>query len=1279
MNGKEVDFISNQINTISSSLATPQFTCNGYYDKDNQRLFHIIDNNLWWGSGTLEGNLFVDSDPTVADKMFSEMLIAPNDTMYCSTGEYRVFYLCKKLTDAGSKWNYDSVKYTLSYNTVVPGNSYLSSETELLTLEYGINNGRNVVAAASLSGFIPGTQTRRLYLVYYREINATSYIKFFNINYSDANGATIDGPYNVATTTSRTYEPCEVEVSSDFSKIAFTRPKYQWDAGGNNTNDLTIVHLNPSTGYLNTSLGTNGYTYVDLGPANSLNDHYIGLEFSPDNNIIYVTCQGTGLYQYNIGSNTSFYINGTGIIGSSQLEYARDGFIYGVASNGQMYTIEPEYGTFATSSLNITSSGVINNAIFNNASIPVYTLPRQIDGFEYGELFGDETECCVYNHESVIVNPISGVSEDGDNIVITGSNVIWNTSSNPFNQTTDIYMKGNLIIQPNAKLTITDLTLHFKENQKVQLNQNAAGGFKGAYLYLNNSKLTAFEVCDETTIWLGVEANGAGSSYVQIPFSNTKQPQVEMRNGSVIEYAEAGINAQNGSFVRSYSGCSFKDNIVDVHINNFSPQNYSQFYETAFYTTQVLYDQKNVAPTIHAHIWTAPGVQFKGCSFRNDATSIPSLSARGSGILSDYSQISVQNNNSVRGEFENLWYGIKANGGAAAILTECDFSENLGGAWFVNNNSLSVTKCDFNVGNTSYYSSTYFETYGLYLESCTGYQIEENVFHDGLLGMVVFNSGYANNRIYKNDFYNINLDTYSSAVVAIGYNAVNRDIINGLQFICNDFNFTIYAIAILGGEINTINGSVNIPISNICKYQGYDVTNLLHVSSDNTFWLHGLSGEHDFSLNTTTQMGCYRYNGAYDNLLDRDANINSFNGTEVSRHYYGTFTTREQECPSNLNSGLLLLSGFSGIGELNDEEVIINSEIEELTENINETALLIAAQTATQNNVSSVHSMLMSASPYLSDTVLSVYLNNANVSEYSRAAVMVANSPLPASVKSEIDDSELSDELKEYINQFQDGVNLLEQKYLRLESIQGAKQQLYDNLSLAAIRLDTTEYFNQVIELLELSNDTHAKECLANIYVYKNEYDRALVIYESLMQIAETKNNTVLFNSSKIQKISTEILMNPENFERIITDNSDYLEDLASDYETKEGGAARAILASAGLMEISPITILPSEISNKSMQIVQPQKTQAPSSTSLKSLFRIYPNPANDQLAIEFVNPQEGNCTFNVYSLKGELLQTVNSSQQLGFITIPVSQLAPGTYIIECPQLKSKTSFVISR
>lgn len=82
---------------------------------------------------------------------------------------------------------------------------------------------------------------------------------------------------------------------------------------------------------------------------------------------------------------------------------------------------------------------------------------------------------------------------------------------------------------------------------------------------------------------------------------------------------------------------------------------------------------------------------------------------------------------------------------------------------------------------------------------------------------------------------------------------------------------------------------------------------------------------------------------------------------------------------------------------------------------------------------------------------------------------------------------------------------------------------------------------------------------------------------------------------------------------------------------------------------------------------------------TFNSNWLISPNPANDQLSIEFVNPQEGNCTFNIYSLKGELLQTVNTSQQLGFVSISVANLASGSYIIECPQLKSRTGFVIAR
>jgi len=764
LNGKEVDFVNNQVNSTDASLSTPKYVSNGYYNRNHDLLFHIIDNNLWWGNGTWAGPLFEDVDPIEwPDDIYPEIIVVPRDTLYCEEGSFYTFYALRQYAqDTNLRYECPMVYYTLNSNIISPtehGGTYTAAHQEYLLDSLPCLSAIMGIAATD---FLPGTNTRRLYLVTFNEDTYMSQIVFFNVSPN-----AITGPYTVSSVYGQNnpFEPCEVEISKDNSKLVFTRNKAFGYVGYSNTNDVTIVHLHPSSGYRNTSLGTNGYTYVDLGPTNSRYDHYVGVEFSANLADLYVTQAGVGLHRYNFGTQIGTQISGTDSIANSQLEMGRDGYIYGMNGNGQLYKISSS-GVFSTSGYNIGTSGVINNKIYDclGCTTPprqVYTIPEQIDGYDYDSLWGNAEICCYPWNESKFLTPMTGVSENGDDIVITGSNVVWNTSLNPFNQSTDIYMKGNLIIQPGAKLTITGLTLHFKENQKVQLNQNAAGNFKGAYLYLNNSKLTAFEVCDETSMWLGVEANGAGSSYVQIPFSNTKQPQVEMRNGSVIEYAEAGINAQNGSFVRSYSGCSFKDNIVDVHITNFSPQNYSQFYETAFYTTQVLYDQKNVAPTIHAHIWTAQGVQFKGCSFRNDATSIPSLSARGSGILSDYSHISVKNNNSVRGEFENLWYGIKANGGASAILTECDFGENLGGAWFINNNALSVTKCDFNVGNTSYYSTTYFETYGLYIESCTGYQIEENVFHDGLLGMVVFNSGYANNRIYKNDFYNINLDTYS--------------------------------------------------------------------------------------------------------------------------------------------------------------------------------------------------------------------------------------------------------------------------------------------------------------------------------------------------------------------------------------------------------------------------------------------------------------------------------------------------------------------------------------
>jgi hypothetical protein len=97
LNGKEVDFMSQQVNNTSASLSTPKYVSNGYYDRDDNLLFHIIDNNLWWGSGTYAGPLFEDIDPvSYPDRMFPEIVVVPTDTLFCEDGEFYAFYCAER-------------------------------------------------------------------------------------------------------------------------------------------------------------------------------------------------------------------------------------------------------------------------------------------------------------------------------------------------------------------------------------------------------------------------------------------------------------------------------------------------------------------------------------------------------------------------------------------------------------------------------------------------------------------------------------------------------------------------------------------------------------------------------------------------------------------------------------------------------------------------------------------------------------------------------------------------------------------------------------------------------------------------------------------------------------------------------------------------------------------------------------------------------------------------------------------------------------------------------
>ncbi|MDD3860817.1 MAG: T9SS type A sorting domain-containing protein, partial [Bacteroidales bacterium] len=201
--------------------------------------------------------------------------------------------------------------------------------------------------------------------------------------------------------------------------------------------------------------------------------------------------------------------------------------------------------------------------------------------------------------------------------------------------------------------------------------------------------------------------------------------------------------------------------------------------------------------------------------------------------------------------------------------------------------------------------------------------------------------------------------------------------------------------------------------------------------------------------------------------------------------------------------------------------------------------------------------------------------------------------------------------------------------------------------------------------------------------IKKGMFEKALTVLSEMEQIALSSENTSKLNDIKLNTIKIDILqnINTEPIVDIVKKYEEFLTELASDYNTKEGGVARAILESAGLMENFPIVFLPNpegEISTKSA-FIEPQEEDRPIvNYELESLFKLYPNPANDYLSVEFINPN-GNCTFNIYSIKGELLKTISSNQQIGFISIDISNLSPGNYIINCPELQSKINFVVAR
>lgn len=507
----------------------------------------------------------------------------------------------------------------------------------------------------------------------------------------------------------------------------------------------------------------------------------------------------------------------------------------------------------------------------------MYMLPDQIDGMDYSAYFVANLACCINSSvfEADRYCAASGTWQPGSNPLVSGS------SSN-------IYIKEELRIPADANVTINNMTLHFAPGARLVI-ENGTGGQQGGILTLNNTKLTVDERCSNEELWLGVEVWG-NTADLQGSLGNSSQGRLFLQNASLIEHAWIGVlvgkriateisqgdcpplitvqpfsfdQARDGGIVRS-TGSSFFGNQRGVwfqpYLASNGANNLSQFSTTDFSWDGPLrgaYSLQN-----HAYLNQVKGIFFKGCSFRNVTPSAFTYTQLGTGIYSFKAQFYVQPYcpvlvpqctvcpNEVRSSFENLRFGVRTynTGSLTFNVNRSDFDNCEYGIYAYQTRDSRIANNTFAVRQESY------QTAGIAMYRTPTFTIEENDIlgignpaNTNSFGIVINNSGTADNDIYLNRISNLHIGGQSELENAVEITSTNQPggsfNMSGLNWTCNDFDSGIEL-----ADLTVVNGRIDY-------FQGHAIghsslTEATLGSARNKFSLHGEapSLEHDIMV-----------------------------------------------------------------------------------------------------------------------------------------------------------------------------------------------------------------------------------------------------------------------------------------------------------------------------------------------------------------------------------------------------------------------------------------------
>lgn len=789
---------------------------------------------------------------------------------------------------------------------------------------------------------------------------------------------------------------------------------------------------------------------------------------------------------------------------------------------------------------------------------------------------------------------------------ITSENETWSNSSYKIAQ--------NIVVKPGAKLIMDGITLRVNPINQIIVEQ-------GGYLEVKNSTLTNDITTCYNESWKGIKVLGT-ANYDQIPSIGGDQGCVIIDANSIISKAEIGIHSRQGGIVKIRGNSQFKDNVIGVKIEDYANfNNISYIKESEFLVTYSTYTS-GVSPTFIC-LEDVQGVDIRGNLFKNY---FPGNTANGRGILSIDAGFSLFTYNSQPNIFEGLSEGIYAYSTGSMfpiIISGNDFSD-------IDNTIIHISAID----NVQIIENSFeVETKGVSLYNCSGYKVEENTFtgiNNSGYGIFVYNSGYANNEIYKNNFINLNKGCY-----AAGTNSGNMKPTSGLHFICNSYN-------------NNNNPIYVEPNGNIDPYQGSTT-----VSAGNAF----VSSNNYDILN----YGGWLY---YYANLSVPTNIPSPNYRVTVRG------GGANECLSYIGTPKPIDGSLSSLATMTTEVEQLETQRTAIVDGGNTNQLETEIVTSFPTEAYELRNKLLAESPYLSDTILATTAKSENV----LPAVMVKQ-VLKANPHSAVSDKtwnaleERTTPLPDYMLS---EIAANEQVLAPMEVLDGnliKKKNQRERVLNSIINYYQTDTLNSsetaLIELLFNDNSLHNRYKLITHYIKKKQSTEAAEIFNSILSDFELTDYELHAHTQyeKVLDIQIELINNQQTYFDLTEVQKTELYEIAEDFGCRAGEYARNILHLIDNAEFAY-----PEIEIETQQAMPLAPFPNPNETfpvdENESNFKLYPNPSTDYTIFKYnISEYETlNAQFTIRAVTGKIVYTESLASPVDQLMIETGNFEIGAY-----------------